>query len=149
MIKLDKNFEALFLKQLPESYLTFSNFLRNAGNPTIYYLSLSDKQPNLQDIRELTNFFEVPDASDTYHQAVAGSDKAYNKIAVKMAGKMQSDLVSHLQRDYISQNMSHVRAMALESSRQYRFGKAGGPWQNAIAQSVLSLTTLSEKFNGD
>lgn len=149
MINLDKNFEAFFMQQLPAAYLTFSNFLRNSGSPTIYYLSLNGKQPNIQDIRELSNFFEVTDASDTYHKAVAGKDKAFNKLAIKMAGKMQSDLVSHLQRDYISQGMSRVRAMALEASNQYRVGKAGGPWQNAIAQSVLNLTTLKEGPNDE
>lgn len=149
MINLDKNFEELFLRQLPASYLAFSNFLRNTGNPTVYYLSLNDKQPDFQNMRTLVNFFETPQASDLYHQAVAGNSKDFNKLSVKMAGKIQSDLMSHIQRDVISQNMSRVRAMSLEASNQYRFGKAGGPWQNAIAQSVLQLTTLSEKFNGD
>lgn len=141
MSQLDKQFEAIFVKQLPEQFASFSDGINGTtGTPGLNYKTSDTGKYIARDKISISDFFTPKDAEAQYHDIVTG--QARGLVVDKMTTKTQSDYIAMLARDTLAVNTSRIRALAFEASKRYKYAKAGGPIQNMILANVTSLINL-------
>ena len=147
MSNLDKNFEKLISEVLPYKAKAISDGLvgTRGGPPQ----NLTDEQGidgfTPGDLDSIKGVFNRADSESLFHKAIAGSDIKYNKLVYKLIAKLQSDLLSQLERDTKLKNMSRIRATAHEASRKRRQSMAGGALINQLLQEIKILSKLDNE----
>lgn len=146
MPALDIKFETLVAKVMTARAGAVAAGLINQGQrPAIDYSSDEISSPDPNDLNAVKDFFNTVEAWVQYHAAVAGTDSESNKLAVKMAAKLQSDLVSQLERDFKSASLTPVRARLFEASRRAKHSERGGPIYSNLIQMVQALSSFEAK----
>lgn len=97
---------------------------------------------------EIARVLDDTVAGDQYFKALS-SVKGYNQVRIKMAAKIQSELINMLERDWKSYKTSRIRAVGNEASRLARHGSMYGPLNRGWMQSVKAyLNEAEENPNG-
>ena len=136
-----KDFESSIVSYLLDvnAQLTLSLLLKDGQQrPPLNFSQIPGDGPTIANPRE---FFRLDDTLDK--SAVDITTKNKSTYAERMANKLQSDIRSIFQRDFIMEKTPRIRAIALEASKRHRHGESDGPVNNMVMGQVRALLRQS------
>jgi hypothetical protein len=142
MNSLDKNYENLFTILIPENEKAIAEGLAAVKPaPPLYFGNKTISPPTTK--QELYDFFNPVDAWKTYTEYLDGGSAQLSTLNLKMAAKLQSDMLAQLKREYLMFTTSYVQACANECSARDKNSKAGGALINIYGQTIRNLNEVT------
>lgn len=140
----DRTFERLFANEIPDLAGRMSLSLISSSPMPIPHLGTeSVAAPDIKDVDAIGKFFATPDLNRLSTSIASGNPSDTNTLNIKIAAKLQSDILSQLERDYKLRYRSRIRSMAHEATRRLNHSEKQGPIYSNIIQGVHGFIKLS------
>lgn len=126
MVGADTNLGRI-IDTMREQAARFVSYMRGSGEYKAEDLSSEEAEaPKYFDREETRRFFDPDQARTTYVNAFRGEGDA-NAVKFLIVGKLQSDMLGTLEREYKARRSTRLNSLALEVSRRTRHAESDGP----------------------
>lgn len=142
MSVVDKKFTRLLKILLPQVAEQAADALLNRGKyPGTSLGTKDDPAPDVNNPAKIAEFFRLNDADKAYVAAMTStSSEDIKHDAARIAAKLQSDIMSQLERDYKAQHTGRIRMVALQAARRKFHSEPRGPIFSGIGHGIQSFT---------